>query len=290
LGKQRVAVSMDDVTEKVRAEEARAEAEEKYRSLLESVQAIVWKADPETGRFSFVSREAETLLGYPPERWLGEPTFWEDHLHPAARRWALSFSQKAIAQGRDHQLELRMIAADGRVVWLRSLVRVIGEGGTPREVVGVMIDVTAQRQAEEEVKRSREQFRDLSTHAEWAREEERAAISRAIHDELGQALTALKIDLTWLASRLRPRGETNVRERLAAMAALADETIGRVREIAKELRPGVLDDLGLEAALEWQAQDFEARTGVRCAVSSRLGDVRLPRDVATGFFRTFQEA
>jgi PAS domain S-box-containing protein len=290
LGKRRVAVAMDDVTEKVQAEEARAEAEEKYRRVLESVQAIVWRADPATYRFSFVSRQAETILGYPAERWLSEPTFWVDHLHPDDRRWALSLSQTAIAQGRDHQFELRMIAADGRVVWLRDLVRVISDGGAPREMVGVMIDVTAQRLAEEEVKRSREQLQDLSAHEEWVREEERAAISRVIHDELGQALTALKIDLAWLGGRLGGGGSPPVQDRLAAMSALTDDTINRVRQIAKELRPGVLDDLGLEAALEWQAQDFEARTGVRCTVVSRLGQEPLPRDVATGFFRTFQEA
>jgi signal transduction histidine kinase len=129
---------------------------------------------------------------------------------------------------------------------------------------------------------------------EWAREEERRTISREIHDELGQALTALKIDLAHLSSRARDGGAgitpEALQERLRGMAALTEDTIDRVRRLARELRPGVLDDLGLEAAIEWQAQEFEARTGIVCRVSSDLGDSKLPRPLATAFFRTFQES
>ncbi len=291
---RRVGVAFDDVTEHVRAQTALQKAKEELQQLVESVQAIVWRADPGTSRFTFVSREAEALLGYSLKRWLEEPAFWADHLHPEDREWATSFHTRAVEQARDHAFEFRMIAAGGQVVWLRDVVRVIAGDGAARECVGVMFNVTSRREAEEDLRRSQRQLSDLSAHVEWAREEERRTISREIHDDLGQALTALKMDLALLSSRIREGGAGTtpeaLGERLKGMSDLTEETIERVRRLARELRPGVLDDLGLEAAIEWQAQDFEARTGIGCRVHSHLGDVKLPRPLATAFFRTFQES
>jgi signal transduction histidine kinase len=134
-----------------------------------------------------------------------------------------------------------------------------------------------------------EQLAELSAHLERAREDERAGIAREIHDELGQALTGLKMDLAWLGRHMEAP-ETEIRERIAAMSTLIDETIGQVRRISAELRPGVLDDLGLRAALEWQAQEFEKRTGTRCAFQSSVEEVVLTRDASTAVFRICQEA
>jgi PAS domain S-box-containing protein len=291
---RRVGLAFDDVTEHVQAQTALQEAKEELQQLVESVQAIVWRADPRNGRFTFVSREAEALLGYPVKRWLDEPAFWADHLHPEDREWATSFHTRALEQARDHAFEFRMIAAGGQVVWLRDVVRVIAHGGAARECVGVMFNVTSRREAEEDLRRSQRQLSDLSAHVEWAREEERRTISREIHDELGQALTALKMDLALLRSKLRVGGAgvapEVLGERLEGMSKLTEDTIERVRRLARELRPGVLDDLGLEAAIEWQAQDFEARSGIACRVHSRLGDLKLPWPLSTAFFRTFQES
>jgi PAS domain S-box-containing protein len=291
---RRVGLAFDDVSEREHAQTALQEAKEELQQLVESVQAIVWRANPTTGSFTFVSREAEALLGYPVKRWLEEPAFWEEHLHPEDREWATSFHTRALEQARDHAFEFRMIAAGGQVVWLRDVVRVIAHEGAARECVGVMFNVTSRREAEEDLRRSQRQLSDLSAHVEWAREEERRTISREIHDELGQALTALKMDLALLSSRLRDGGAgvtpEALQERITAMSELTEDTIERVRRLARELRPGALDDLGLEAAIEWQAQDFEARTGIACHVHSRLGDVKLPRPLATAFFRTFQES
>jgi PAS domain S-box-containing protein len=108
----------------------------------------VWEADAATFQFSFVSDQAERILGYPRERWLSEPTFWKDHIHPDDRDRAVPFCQRATADGRDHDFEYRMLAADGRVVWLRDLVTVVVEGGRVTRRRGVMVDITARKHAE----------------------------------------------------------------------------------------------------------------------------------------------
>ncbi|GAG52308.1 unnamed protein product, partial [marine sediment metagenome] len=150
-------------------------------------------------------------------------------------------------------------------------------------------DITEKKQAEEELWRSREEMRNLSAHARSAREEERTSIAREIHDELGQALTALKMDLAWLANEF-PDGQEQLPERMRAMNKLIDGSIQTVKKLSTRLRPGVLDDLGIAAALEWQAGEFQKRTGIRCSLRVEPEDVAVDRDVATAVFRVFQEA
>ncbi len=137
------------------------------------------------------------------------------------------------------------------------------------------------------------QLRELTAHLESAREDERAGIAREIHDELGQALTALKMDVAWLGRRLAAQPnvpDATLLVKIYAMAETTDGIIEQVRRISSELRPGVLDDLGLQAAIEWQGQEFERRTGAGCTIVSNLADEALDRGLATGAFRIFQEA
>lgn len=128
----------------------------------------------------------------------------------------------------------------------------------------------------------------LTARVEAAREDERTGIAREIHDVLGQALTALKIDIAWVTRR---RGDDPaVGEKLREMSRTADELIGAVQRISSELRPGILDDVGLQAAIEWQSDEIARRAGVEVTVHAALGDVQLERGFATAVFRIFQEA
>ncbi len=135
---------------------------------------------------------------------------------------------------------------------------------------------------------SEKQLRDLSMHLQSAREEERTQIAREIHDELGQVLTALKMDVAWLRSKYKDR-EALV-EKTGAMLKLIDMTIKTIKRISAELRPGLLDDLGLAPAIEWQAEEFQKRTGIICSVSISPKDISLDKDRSTAVFRIFQEA
>lgn len=140
--------------ERRRAESALLEKEAQYRQVVESVRAVVWRAEARTFRFTFVSPEAEKILGYPTRMWLDEPSFWRDHIHADDRDWAVAFCRKNTDEGRDHHFEYRMVAADGRAVWFQDLVRVVVGGDEPRELVGIMIDVTERRHLEDQLRQS----------------------------------------------------------------------------------------------------------------------------------------
>jgi signal transduction histidine kinase len=138
-----------------------------------------------------------------------------------------------------------------------------------------------------------DQLRDLWAHIEAVREEERTGMAREIHDELGQALTALKMDIAWIVRRANAEGSLGrdlLADKLGAVSKMTDGIIDTVRRISADLRPGVLDDLGLLAAIEWQAQEFERRSGVTCVVRTNAGDAKFDRALSTAIFRIFQEA
>lgn len=145
------------------------------------------------------------------------------------------------------------------------------------------------KRAEEQLRRSHEQLHALSMYLQHVREEERIRISRAVHDELGQALTGLKIDLSWLGSRL-PKKLRPLIHKTKKMSVHIDETIKTVRRISTELRPGILDHLGLAAAVEWQANEFQTRTGIPCKVENGLKHTILEEELNTVCFRIFQES
>jgi PAS domain S-box-containing protein len=148
-------------------------------------------------------------------------------------------------------------------------------------------ELAERKQAESALKHSQEQLRALSFHLQSVREEERTLIAREIHDELAQVLTALKMDCSWVDSRVPQSPE--LRQKLESMSQLIDQTVTTVHRISSQLRPGLLDNLGLIAAIEWQAQEFQERTGIECDLRLPADDLVLDEERATAIFRIFQE-
>ena len=143
------------------------------------------------------------------------------------------------------------------------------------------------KRSEEALKQSREQLRNLSAHLQTVREEERANIAREIHDELGQILTALKMDLSWILKKYSDH--KSIFEKTESMSGIVDATIKSVKRICTELRPQVLDDLGLTAAIEWQAEEFKKRSGIACEVDFNPEEIVLDKERSIAIFRIFQE-
>lgn len=132
-------------------------------------------------------------------------------------------------------------------------------------------------------------LRELATHLQSVREEERTTIAREIHDELGQVLTVLKIQISLLANKLIENQEP-LREKITALTNLIDQSVESVQKISSKLRPGILDELGLIAAIEWQTEEFEKLTGIKCSLVLPKEEIDLDAQRATAIFRIFQEA
>jgi len=144
----RIAGTHMDITERKTAEKKISLLQQKYLAILNAANGIVWEADAQTFQFTFVSGQAEAILGYPIHRWTEEPTFWKDHIHPEDRTWAVDYCLNCILKNQAHDFEYRMIAADGRVVWLHDIVTVESENGKPVLLRGLMVDITYRKQAE----------------------------------------------------------------------------------------------------------------------------------------------
>lgn len=160
--------------------------------------------------------------------------------------------------------------------------------GNVSQIIEYTLDITKRKRAEEKLKESREQLRNLSAYLQSSREQERASIAREIHDDLGQTLTALKMDLSWLGKRL-PTDKDLLIDKSKSMSKIIDTSIQTVRRIITDLRPGILDDLGLEAAIEWQAEDFQTRTGIKCQITIDPEINILDQEYSTAIFRILQE-
>ncbi|HZT76105.1 MAG TPA: ATP-binding protein [Vicinamibacterales bacterium] len=181
-----------------------------YRALLESVHGIVWRADARTFQTTFVSKEAEEILGYPLSAWTRVPGFWAAHIHPDDRETALAFTARETRERRRHDFEYRMIAADGRSVWLRNIVTVISKDGEPAELVGVTVDTTARKQAEFEADDLRREL------ARVARASTLGEMAATLAHELNQPLGAI-VSNAETAERLLTRKDAAARAELGSI-------------------------------------------------------------------------
>jgi len=269
-------------------------SERLYEALVDSIDGIVCELDGLSFQVIFVSKQAERILGYPVEQWLTEPNFWLNHLHPDDRARAFDAETRAVSSKQNVQLEYRMIAADGHVVWFRDVVTVTVEDGNSPRLRGVKIDITDRKRAEEQLEAANHGLRSLTARVNELREEESIRIARELHDELGSMLASLKWDLASLGDvcgRLTngPQQEL-VRTKIESMRESIDTTIGAVRRIASELRPSELDLLGLPETIEAHLKDFQSRTGIVCNVDWQAESIAFGREQSTALFRIFQEA
>jgi signal transduction histidine kinase len=219
----------------------------------------------------------EELLGMTPAQ------FFSHDLPPAKRRWRQFFDAGYLHTETDERrLDGSPMRIEGDYMVIHDeLGRIAGHFGIQR-------DVTDKHLASEQIRTSREQLRALASRLQKVREEERTEVAREIHDELGQALTGLKLDIAWMKNRL-PRDHEMMTQCVSVIQRI-DQTLTAVRRIATALRPSVLDQLGLAAALEWQGQEFRARTGIAVEMEVLTDDSPIPDDLGSSAFRILQES
>jgi PAS domain S-box-containing protein len=279
-----------DVTEREQAKEAVERSEERLRGILDSAMDAIITVD-EHQRVVLFNKSAEAVFGWLRGEALGAPLekFIPQRYRATHAGHVQRFGETGISSRR--MGESRIVAGlrrNGEEFPIDASISQIAEGGQ-RFFTVILRDVTRRVRDEEALKRSREEIRELAMAATTAREQEKSRIARELHDELGQALTALKIDIGWLRERVG--GETGeVREKLAAMQSLIDATVAAARRISADLRPLMLDDLGLAAATDWLVQGFSQRTGVACALEAEEEDLDLQDPYATAVFRVLQES
>ena len=271
----------------VRRARRRAEQQLAYQAnLLENVHDAVVATD-ENFRLSAWNRAAETIFGWRQDEVINQPM--PEILFTELTREEFNKIVQELAETGSFFGELTLNRKDGRPVAIEATtIPLKNDDGKVTGYVSVNRDITFRKQVEEELRSSREQLRNHFAHLQAVREEERTSIAREIHDELGQTLTALKMDLSWLKHRL-PEGSSDLDDKVKAMFGLINSTIKTVQRISAELRPGLLDDLGLSAAIEWQAKEFHDRSGIQCRVNFNPDDIVTDRDRSTVIFRIFQE-
>ena len=279
--------TVQDITEAKRAEEALRESEAHLRESQRIAHLGSWEYDLSTGKGSW-SDENYRLHGQSKDF---EPTYegFLELVHPADRQRVMDDTAAAMAEGTPLVIDHRIVLPDGSVRLHHEKAAVeVDASGVPRRVVGICHDITERQEAENHLRRSREQLRALNTRFRSAREEEQKTLSLELHDEIGQAMTALQMDLHSL--READLDRDTVEARLDAMMALTTTVIAAGRRISTGLRPSVLDDLGLTEAVEWLASDFEERTGTACTLEVQGAESSVRGEVSTAFFRILQEA
>ncbi|MEO8614179.1 MAG: MEDS domain-containing protein [Luteolibacter sp.] len=269
--------------------EARFRREQEFEALVENSPDVVSRFDRQF-RHLYINRVAERVTGLPASAFIGkthEELGMPRHLQAAWR----AVLENVFESGEEGETEFEFQTPSGTRYYHSRLVPEHAADGSIRSVLNIARDITARKHAEDSLRQSQSQFRALTKHVETLREEDRTRISREIHDELGQSLTALKMDLRWLERRLEGTDlpAAAMLERIVAAGELADSIIASVQSIAAELRPGVLDKLGLASALEYESRRFQERTGTFCEVETSAELPLLTDVVATALFRVLQE-
>lgn len=278
-----------EISERKKSEIELRESESKYKMLFNNANDAVFvtqlSQEKSYGDFIEVNEIACKRLGYSKEEFL--------QLSPSA-----IVSQKNI---NDFNLNMEKLLKEGHVIYdlvhrakdkklipveINSLLFLYNEKPT---ILSIARDITERKQAEEKLRRTSKLLRELATHLQSVREEERTIIAQEIHDELGQVLTALKIQISLLANKLNNDQEP-LKQKINSLSDMIDDSVESVQKISAKLRPGILDELGLIAAIEWQTEEFEKLTSIKCSLILPKEELVLEKEKSTAIFRIFQEA
>jgi PAS domain S-box-containing protein len=277
----------EQAAERARAQESLEESERRYHVMADATPVFIWQSGVDKlctyfnrGWLEFTGRSMEQELG----------NGWAEGVHPQDLRRCLEIYASAFERRQPFVMEYRLRHRSGDYRWvLDHGGPIYGSGATFLGYIGGCIDIHDRKLAEEALHRSRQELRALAARLQAVREKERAVLAREMHDELSGTLTALKMDLSLLPDRVAKDHKLFL-EKLESMSGLIDSTLDRVHAIVTALRPVVLDEFGLVAAIEWQAGEFQDRWGIVCETLLPTDELRLDPNRSIAIFRILQEA
>ena len=279
--------------ERIQTEQKLIEQQHFVQSIADSTPDILYVNDLMTKKYVFVNKQLKRTLGHRRED-VQDVEFEkiEQIIHPEDINIIPGHIGK-IVEAKDNEIietEFRAKNKEGEWRWMRirSMVFRRNDDGSVKQYIGMAQDVTEQKHDKEALRKSNEELRQLTAHLDSVREEERKRISREIHDQLGQALTAIQMDVSWLGKHL-PKDQEHLHKKTQSLSTLIQITSQAVRDISMKLRSSMLDDLGIVEALEWEAKEFHIRTGIECKTICKIEKISLAPELATDIFRVFQE-
>jgi PAS domain S-box-containing protein len=273
----RVLVNHDDV---VVAREALQKSEERLSQLLETTKILVWEAEPASWRFTYVSKQAVEMLGYSIAQWY-KSGFLLSHIHRNDEQRALSFCQKHPHPADHHDLTFRMLARDGRVVWVQNIISVTHENGKPIKMHGFMVDISERKRAEEALQ-------ELTGRLVAAQEEERSRVARELHDDLSQKMALASIELGKLAQATHKT--VSLRSRFRKLTKQVNEISNDIHRLSYRLHPSKLDHLGLAAAVKGLCKQPSERSNLNIELKQTGFPATLSNEVTLCAFRVVQES
>ncbi len=278
-----------DITRLKEAEFALRATEQNLAQAQEMASLGSWELDVKNNCLLW-SDEVYKIFGQ--ERQIFNPSYenFLKTIHPEDRGWVEYINNKSIKEKKPCDIIHRIIIPDGSIRIVQAKFKTFyDEKGEPDKIIGTVLDITDRKIAEENLKKSHQQLRNLSNKLQTVREEDKKRISREIHDELGQTLTAIKLDLTWLEKRI-DISEPPMRDKIESIYIHLQDCLDTVRRVSTELRPQVLDVMGFCEALQWQAEKFRENTNIGYTLDIEPNIIKLQSELSTDLFRIFQEA
>lgn len=276
-----ILVSHNDISAEKCANGLLVQDKERLHRLLDSTNIVPWEADARTWSFTYIGEQAEKMFGYPKASWF-EPDFWNDHIHPDDKQRMLAESSTCMQSGGKYQYEYRMLAKDGRVVWINDIVSVHHEVSKPSTVSGFMIDITDRKLSDDILKL-------LSGRLITAQEDERKRIARDLHDDLNQRMALMSIELEQIGQML-PNKTDGLSERIKGLQRKALAISKEIHRMSYKLHPSKLDHLGLVPALKSLCSELSESRALHIEFRHDDLPANLPANITLCLFRIAQEA
>lgn len=276
------------------------DTKQNFEELIQSIEGIIWEGeidDTSSFQMTFISQFAERLLGYPAIYWLENPNFQAEHIHPDDQALATEASWRGVRNRTGVDIEYRLIAADGRIVWVREVTKIVSEENHRFKLRGLIVDITERKLAEDAVRQSNELIKNLAGKLITAQEDERKRIARELHDDLNQQVAALAIGISRLKRWLPdyesdcgvPTGDS-VNDQLANLQQRTMDLSEHIRQMSHQLHSSTLEHAGLAAALKSLCGEFGVNGPLNVELKLPGSDVHLSQDIALCLYRIAQEA